>query len=115
MQEPVIYHNAQCSKSREALEILLQKGFKPIIIEYLKHPLDLEQLQDLSSHFPLNEFVRTTETIFKELDLSLDDKNTLLKSMAKHPKLMQRPIVTYKGKAVIGRPPEKILTIIGDE
>lgn len=111
MSELIIYHNPQCSKSRDALKILQQKGLKPVIVEYLKSPLNFKQLKVLSSHFPLSEFVRTNEAVFQELNLSLDDKNKVLEVMVNYPKLMQRPIVTYQGKAIIGRPPEKILAL----
>ncbi|CAM2920152.1 oxidoreductase [Legionella steigerwaltii] len=111
MQEITIYHNPRCSKSRKTLELLQSKGFKPVIIEYLKTPLSLKQLNDLKNHFALQDFVRTDEYVFKELKLSLDNEMHVLDAMLKEPILMQRPIVTYKDKAVIGRPPEKVLEL----
>lgn len=106
-----IYHNPRCSKSRQTLEILQNKEFELIIIEYLKTPLDLEQLKTLRSHFDLKDFVRTNEHVFKEMGLSLDNEAQVLQAMLKEPILMQRPIVTFKGRAVIGRPPEKVLEL----
>jgi arsenate reductase len=106
-----IYHNPQCSKSRKTLEILQSKGIAPVIIEYLKTPLNLEQLNALRSHFALKDFVRTDEPVFKELRLSLDNETQVLQAILKEPRLMQRPIVTFKEKAVIGRPPEKVLEL----
>lgn len=111
MNKIIIYHNPQCSKSRQTLELLRSKGYEPEVIEYLKTPLSMEQLNWLSSQFSLKEFVRTNETAFKELGLSLDNEQAVLKAMEKEPKLMQRPIVTFNGKAVIGRPPEKVLEL----
>ncbi|AHE65887.1 arsenate reductase (glutaredoxin) [Legionella oakridgensis] len=111
MQDITIYHNPRCSKSREALEILRNKGFNPIVIDYLKTPLDFEQLKTLRSHFAFKDFVRTNEHVFKEQGLSLDNEVQILQAMLKEPILMQRPIVTYKGRAVIGRPPEKVLEL----
>lgn len=108
MQTLTIYHNPRCSKSRKALELLVERGFSPVIIEYLKTPLSLEQLTELSSYFPLEDFVRCDEPVFKELGLSLNDKSQILQAMQQEPILMQRPIITHKNKAVIGRPPEKI-------
>nr|WP_028378784.1 arsenate reductase family protein [Legionella pneumophila] len=99
------------SKSRQALEILKNKGFDPIVIEYLKTPLDLEQLKILRNHLALEDLVRTNENVFKELGLSLDNEAQVLDAMVKEPILMQRPIVTFKGKSVIGRPPEKVLEL----
>lgn len=82
-----------------------------MIIEYLKTPLDLEQLKILRTHLALEDLVRTNENVFKELGLSLDNEAQVLEAMVKEPVLMQRPIVTFKGKVVIGRPPEKVLEL----
>ncbi|HHF7353284.1 TPA: arsenate reductase (glutaredoxin) [Legionella anisa] len=111
MEEITIYHNPRCSKSRKTLELLQSQGVEPVIVEYLKTPLSLEQLKNLRAHFALKDFVRTDEAIFKELGLSLDNENQVLHAMLKEPILMQRPIVTYKDKAIIGRPPENLLKL----
>ncbi|KTD22572.1 arsenate reductase (glutaredoxin) [Legionella londiniensis] len=115
METPIIYHNPRCSKSRQALDILRQHGIEPVIVEYLKSPPDIETLKTLSEHFLLQEFVRVNEPEFKELGLSLDDKDRILKEISKEPKLLQRPIVAYKGKAIIGRPPEKVMELFDKE
>lgn len=112
MQTIIIYHNPRCSKSRETLEMLQNKGYKLVIIEYLKKPLSLEQLIALRSQFSLKDFVRTNEPLFKELGLSLDNEAKVLEAMQKAPILMQRPIVLFKDRAVIGRPPEKVLKLL---
>ena len=62
----------------------------------------------LRTHFELKDFVRSDEKIFKELSLSLEREEELLIAMVKKPILLQRPIVVWKGKARIGRPPEKV-------
>jgi arsenate reductase len=112
MKKYTIYHNPRCSKSRQALEILQNHHMNPTIIEYLKSPLNLEQLIELSSYFDLRDFVRTNESVFKKLNLTLEDKDRVLKAMLEDPILMQRPIVTYDGRAIIARPPEKVLELI---
>lgn len=112
MNPYTIYHNPRCSKSRQVLEILQSHGIHPVIIEYLKDPLSLEQLRQLLSHFNLSEFVRDNEPVFKELKLTLSDESMILQAMVKEPILMQRPIVTCGNKAIIARPPEKILELI---
>ena len=89
MQKITIYHNPQCSKSRKTLEILQSKDLSPVIIEYLKTPLNLEQLNALRSHFALKDFVRTDEPVFKELGLSLDNEALVLQAILKEPRLMQ--------------------------
>ena len=92
--------------------MLQAQGINPTVVEYLKSPLTLEQLRKLSSHFALKDFVRANEPVFKSLGLSLEEKDKVLQAMAKEPILMQRPIVTTNGKAVIARPPEKVLEIL---
>ncbi|VEG90126.1 arsenate reductase (glutaredoxin) [Legionella spiritensis] len=111
MQTVIIYHNPRCSKSRQALAILQNEGIEPVIIDYLKTPLDINELKRLRSYFDLEDFVRTAEPVFKELGLSMDNEIQILQAMVKQPVLMQRPIVTFKNKAVIGRPPENVLQL----
>ncbi|MFA6302685.1 MAG: arsenate reductase (glutaredoxin) [Legionella sp.] len=113
MDKLTIYHNPRCSKSRQALDILINKGLQPFIIEYLKTPLKQKELEQLRAYFELKDFVRGEEKIFKELGLSLDNEKQIMHAMLKEPILMQRPIITYKNKAVIGRPPEKVLELLG--
>ncbi len=112
METYIIYHNPKCSKSRQTLELLKSHHINPIIVEYLKTPLNLEQLIELRSHFDFQDFVRTNEPLFKQLKLNLEDETHVLEAMLKEPILMQRPIVTYKGTAIIARPPEKVLALI---
>ena len=107
-----IYHNAKCSKSRKVLEILQSHHINPVIIEYLKSPLNLEQITQLRSYFDLKDFVRHNEPVFKELKLVLEDETQVLNAILKEPILLQRPIVTYAGKAIIARPPEKVLDLL---
>ena len=109
MKTVIIYHNPRCSKSRQALEILKNHHINPIVVEYLKTPLNLEQLCELRSFFLLKDFVRTNESVFTQRHLNLEDEKTVLEAMVKEPILMQRPIVTSVGKAIIARQPEKLL------
>ncbi len=108
-----IYHNPKCSNSRKALEILHSHNINPTIIEYLKTPLNLEQIVQLRSHFTLKDFIRHNESVFNELTLNKDEASVLA-AMVQEPILMQRPIVTYAGKAVIARPPERVLELIDE-
>ena len=111
-----LYHNPRCSKSRQALQLIESEGFKPDIVEYLKHPpsyRELEQLLDMLGLEP-RQLMRTGETVYKQnhlddLNLSRDD---LIRAMTEHPKLIEWPILVHDGKAAIGRPPEKILEIL---
>lgn len=115
MQKAVIYHNPRCRKSRETLNILNEKSVEVEVIEYLKAPpskKDLELIVELLDIKP-EELIRKTEKIFKEQykgkSLTAED---WLQVMVDNPILMERPIVICNNKAVIGRPPEKVLDII---
>lgn len=112
MTKIIIYHNSKCSNSRKALQLLQNHGIEPLIIEYLKTPLSLEQLTKLSKHFSLSDFIRTKEPIFKELHLSLDDEAKVIQALLLAPILMQRPIIAWNDQAIIARPPERILELI---
>lgn len=109
-----IYHNPRCSKSREALELTQQFADahhqKLEIVDYQKTPLTLEQLTALAQQLnsSVQEMVRNNEEEYAELGLDNADDATLLQALADHPKLLQRPIVVYRNRAVIGRPPERV-------
>lgn len=110
-----IYHNPRCSKSREGLQLLedSNKDFK--IIRYLEEDLsakDFEKIISLLDIKPI-ELVRTNEVIWKThyKTKKLSDVQ-VIKALVKYPRLIERPIVINGKKAVIGRPPKKILEII---
>lgn len=109
MTTVIIYHNPRCSKSRQALELLKNHHIDPTIVEYLKTPLNLEQLRELRSFFDLKDFVRINEPAFTQLQLTLDDEMRILEVMTNEPILMQRPIVVSGCKAIIARSLEKLL------
>lgn len=111
-----IYHNPRCSKSRQTLALLEENGVTPNIIEYLKEPLSEQEIADILSKLGLQakEIIRTGEQEYKSLglkDKDLTDK-ALIALIAKHPKLLQRPIVVMNDRAVVGRPPENVLTLL---
>ena len=109
-----IYHNPKCSKSRQTLELLKSKTSEFEIIEYLKEPLDFDNIEVLLLKLEIQpkDLVRTNETIWKEnyKGKELSDDN-IIKAMVDNPKLIERPIVVHNNKAVIGRPPENILSL----
>ncbi len=116
MSKITIFHNPRCSKSRQTLELLGTHGVEADIVEYLKTPPDAGQLAkilDLLGMEP-RQLMRTNESEYK--DNALDDpalsREQLIQAMVDHPRLIQRPIVLGKGKAALGRPPEKILEIL---
>lgn len=111
-----IYHNSRCSKSRSALALLEQHGKPFEVIHYLETPPSAAELKTLLAQLgiPARQLLRSSEDIYKELrldDASLNDEG-LIDAMTKHPRLIERPIVIADGKAVIGRPPEAVLTIL---
>lgn len=111
----VIYHNPRCSKSRQTLALLEERGIEPEIIKYLDTPPSVEQLKALMSQLELTDvraMMRTKEDIYKELELKSADDETLFKAMVQNPKLIERPIVVANGKAKHGRPPEQVLDIL---
>ena len=98
------------------MQLLKENGIEPKIIEYLKTPLAINELKDLSKMIGLRpkEFVRRNEKEFKDNDLIqfLDNDSVLFQAMANYPKIMERPIIVRGNKAVIGRPPENGLTLL---
>jgi len=116
MSKTTIYHNPRCSKSRQTLELLDTHGLEINIIEYLKTPPNIEQLEKILNLLNMEprELMRTNESDYK--DNALDDpglsREQLIQAMVDHPGLIQRPIVLNKGKAALGRPPENVLEIL---
>ena len=111
-----IFHNPKCSKSRQTLELLKEKGITPAIVEYLKTPPTAETLKDILTQLGMapRDLMRKKEDIYTELkldDSSLSD-DALIDVMVKHPILIERPIVLANGKAALGRPPELVLDIL---
>ena len=111
-----IYHTPRCSKSRQTLEILNRKNLDIDIVEYLKSPLDINEISNLLKKlgYTARDLLRKGEDVYKNENLS--DKSLtedfLIDMMSKNPILIERPIVVSNGKAVIGRPPEKVLEIL---
>ena len=111
-----IYHNPRCSKSRQTLELLQEKGIEPDVVLYLETPPDAKTLKGLLKKLGLKprELMRTKETEYKDMgleDSSLSD-DQLIDAMVECPKLIERPIVVNGSKAALGRPPEQVLDIL---
>ncbi len=111
-----IYHNPRCSKSRQTLDLLKEKGVEPQVIEYLKTPPTASEIADILSKLGMKprELMRRKEAEYKEQNLddpALSD-GELISAMVETPKLIERPIVLAGAKAALGRPPENVLEII---
>lgn len=111
-----IFHNPRCSKSRQTMQLLESSGVTPEIINYLKQPPGYNELEETLDMLGLEprELIRTHEKPYKENKLDDPDlsREDLIRAMIEHPILIERPIVIHDGKAVIGRPPEKVLDIL---
>jgi len=117
MSKVKIFHNPRCSKSREALKLLEEKGVDVEVVRYLDTPPTKEELKALLKMLGISarDLMRTKEKLYKELGLKeVDDEEKLIEAMVEHPKLIERPVVIKDGKAVIGRPPEKVLEIVNN-
>jgi len=113
----VLLHNPRCSKSRATLELLRQHAIDPLVILYLETPPDAAFLSMIIERLGIHarDLLRTGEDEYKAL--GLDDHSLspdhLIHMMVEHPRLIERPIFLYEGHARIGRPPEKVLEIVG--
>lgn len=114
-----IYHNPRCSKSRNSLALLKDAGVRPEVVAYLETPPDARTILHLAGLLgrPVADLLRRGEAEFREAaDLpALDDDPALADWLARHPRVLQRPIVVDDAgdRAVIGRPPENVLKLVG--
>lgn len=111
-----LYHNPRCSKSRETLKLLQERGIEPEIREYLKNVPSEDELKSVLAALAISprELLRVKEAEYKEAgldDQSLSD-DAIIKAMTEYPKLIERPIVINGEHARIGRPPESVLEIL---
>lgn len=111
-----IFHNPRCSKSRQALELLQQQSQNITVVEYLKTPPTTTELKAVLVALRMSprQLLRTGEPEYKELQLNqatISDQQ-LITLMTQHPKLIERPIVVHGDRAIIGRPPERVLDIL---
>ena len=111
-----IYHNPRCSKSRQTLALLEERGISPRVVDYLKTPPSAAELKAILKKLGLRprDLMRKGEPLYAELglkDRDLDD-DALIALMVANPLLIERPIVVSGGKAAIGRPPESVIRIL---
>ena len=116
MENIKIYHNPRCSKSREALKLLNDKGLNIDIILYMDNKLLPEELRVLLRKLNISakELIRKNEKIYKEKNIknNIYSEDELIELMIEYPNLMQRPIIEVNEDIIIARPPEKIIDLI---
>ncbi len=111
-----ILHNPRCRKSREVLKLLQERGIDPVVIEYLKTPLNKKKIEEVVSFLNEMDFkklIRKNELIYKEkYKNKILSKSDLIQAIVQDPILLERPIVIKDKKAIIGRPPENVLDLL---
>lgn len=112
MADVTIYHNPRCSTSRAAMDAAEQAGVEVDTVQYLKEPLDEAGLRTLLAQLedPASDLVRR-DAHFTELgltDADVADEEQVVKVLVEHPKLMQRPVLVKEGRAIIGRPKDRV-------
>lgn len=116
MTATALLHNPRCSKSRATLALLQQRGVSPRIIDYLDAPPSADQLRTLLRQLglPARALLRSGEAEYAALGLADPalDEEQLVAAMAAHPRLIERPVFVRGDRAVIGRPPERVLELL---
>ena len=115
MSQFTIYHNPRCSKSRNTLALLREKGVEPDIVLYLETPLTASQIRGLLAKLDIDaaDLVRRGEAQYQQEGLSKDSSaEDCIAAMAACPRLIERPVVVCGSKAVLGRPPENVLDLL---
>jgi arsenate reductase (glutaredoxin) len=115
MDDLSIYYNPQCSKCRTAQGLLAERGIEAQVVDYLVHPPGLPELRLLMTQLGIEDprqMMRTGEAVYAELELADQQGDDLLSAIAAHPILLERPIVVKDARAVIARPPERLLELL---
>lgn len=112
-----IYHNPRCSKSRKALQLLEEHNCDVHVVLYLQNPLDAQAIQALANITDggVRALLRDKEPEYKQWQLADAGKSDaeLIDALVKQPKLLNRPVVMVNNTAVVARPPELLLPLLG--
>lgn len=105
-----IYHNPRCSKSRQTLEIIRERGIEPEIVEYLTVSPDAEEIRTLLGKLGMSaaKLARKKESAEAGIDLGTASEDEIISAMTQNPVMIERPIVVAGDTAVLGRPPENV-------
>lgn len=118
MSEYRIYHNPRCSKSRRALELLEERGVKPQIARYLDTPPSAAEIEGLIDRLGVapHSLLRPAEAEYSEAGLTpQSSREAIVTAITRYPRLLERPIVVRGERAVLGRPPEQVLTLLEED
>ena len=110
-----IYSNPRCSKCRTAEALLADRGVEAEVVRYLEEPPSLSDLHRLMTQLGIDDprqMLRTGEAVYTEFALDAVEGDALLEAVAAHPILLERPIVVVGDRAVIARPPERLLELL---
>ena len=118
MSDFCIYHNPRCSKSRQTLQLLEDRGIEPVVRLYLQDPPTEDELRRLLAQLGIGAraLLRRGEQAYRDQQLAEAtlSEDALIAAMIQHPKLIERPIVVKGDRAVLGRPPENVLALLDD-
>lgn len=115
MADVTVWFNPACSKCRTAQGILAERGIEADYVRYLDAAPSRDELERVLTLLGTDDprsIVRTGEAVYKELGLAAADRDTLLDAMAANPILIERPIIIRGNRAVVGRPPERLLNLL---
>ena len=111
-----IYHNPRCSKSRQTLQLLRDRGIEPEIVEYLKTPPSADEIETVLTKLGLEPraVMRAKEAAYREAGMGDEglSRRVLIGLMAANPIVIERPIVVNGDRAALGRPPENVLSVL---
>ncbi|MCW2666564.1 MAG: arsenate reductase [Frankiales bacterium] len=117
MDDLTLWTNPRCSKSRAAEALLAERGITPNTVRYLDTPpsrAELERVLGLLGTDDARVLVRTGEPEYAELGLATADRDRLLDALAAHPRLIERPVAMRGDRAVVARPPERVLELLDE-
>lgn len=108
-----LLHNPRCSKSRQALALLEEAGVEVKVRRYLDDPLDADELRQLIARLPdgIQGLVRTGESEWQALGADASDPDAVIDAIVRHPRILERPIADSGKRAIIGRPPERVVEL----
>jgi arsenate reductase len=115
MADVCVWFNPRCSKCRQSRDLLEEQGVDAELFHYLDEAPGREQIEEVMGMLGITDprhMMRTGEAVYGELDLAGAAPDQLIDAMVAHPILVERPIVIRDGKAVIARPPEKLLDLL---